>query len=724
LHTRVATAGGSHATTPTAADSKAPRQPRTSGQDASAKEPAAPKSEACASQVEKSSSNREGAEKSKPLRHAMGASSEPSKVAEPSPCNLGRGKQRGDAEVPPAQPVDAVKPAVDNGKLEPGRSALTIAYTPTPAPLPKVGAPAAAVPPAEVAVEKRIEAPPVKSNVEAVVCSPAEAGAGGLQTKDVSALPAGAAVPPEAAPAVPLPTETAAMATEQPTSPLGGSLKVDPPTSPKATPTPAETSEPPSTAPPAAAPESSPPVAELPRAPSPTPKVTPPVPMMVPPASAPAPLTAVGASAPTVEEELVKPPPVPPTILPSPPAETRVPSQVSAKPEVADVAPRREKQEPPAAEAAPQVAKKKAPLDTSRSSKKVKDVAKKPAESEPAAEHVAEKLAAADAMRERKGSKQSSLLSSKAARSIRSAKKYDTVGGSAKTQPSPTHVGERDLAAKASKEKREKKAAAKTKSKGAKIATRLDAVADAEHRHRTTGAPHAAPSLLAATASSKEANSVLRALDAKLKGPRVCILGGTAFNEPDSEELCKSMGKKFAEKLSAYEQEVSVITGGNTGVQQAFSEAFGESASLYHLVPRGQKSGIAAGKDLEAGSSPDVRREVMGGIGGFYVVIEGGPGVAAEARLAVARDAVVVPLKRTGGASCGLFHFPEEGLRRPAHATFEQWRLLCDEDEDVEEATNALVGVLEGWLGSQGVVLPAKEAPKRRCCGCFAGLRR
>jgi len=463
------------------------------------------------------------------------------------------------------------------------------------------------------------------------------------------------------------------------------------------------------------------PQAETTRAPKPEEEAAQPAASLLPKPSPPRAPQAEATRAPKPEApEDAAPPASLPATAPPQIETTRAP-----KPEVAEAAappqrPRAAEKTVETPDATLQAVKKKQPPIGPRAKKPLKKVtdSPKPLEVQPPAEHAAEMQAAADAMRERKGSKQSGLLGSKAARSIRSAKQYDTVGGT--PAASAKEVGEKQKVLKETQDLKQRKA---PPTRVSKLTSVLDAIASAEQRLLA----EIQPSRNTPTAAmSREATSVLQALKPKLQGPRICILGGTTFNEPESEEICRSLAMKLKLRIKDCESEVSVITGGNAGVQQAFTEAWeggegSEKVQLYHLLPRGQRSGFSVGADLEAGSSSDVRREVMGGVGDFYITIEGGPGVAAEARLAVARNAVVVPFKRTGGASCGLFSFPEEGLRRPACVSFEQWRHICDEDEEVDVSTTTLVDVLEGWLRAQGAALPKKVAA-RRCCGCFAGV--
>eukprot|EP00971_Amphidinium_carterae_P143531 2843685-Amphidinium_carterae.1 len=50
---------------------------------------------------------------------------------------------------------------------------------------------------------------------------------------------------------------------------------------------------------------------------------------------------------------------------------------------------------------------------------------------------------------------------------------------------------------------------------------------------------------------------------------------------------------------------------------------FGGFWGVRNLTMLGQKSGYKVGADLSAGANGEVRKGVMGGIGGFYVAIEG-----------------------------------------------------------------------------------------------------
>eukprot|EP00927_Polykrikos_kofoidii_P068072 TRINITY_DN63465_c0_g1_i1.p1 TRINITY_DN63465_c0_g1~~TRINITY_DN63465_c0_g1_i1.p1 ORF type:complete len:495 (-),score=106.94 TRINITY_DN63465_c0_g1_i1:82-1566(-) len=184
--------------------------------------------------------------------------------------------------------------------------------------------------------------------------------------------------------------------------------------------------------------------------------------------------------------------------------------------------------------------------------------------------------------------------------------------------------------------------------------------------------------------------------------PRVCILGGTAFQNPNSEALVKAMGKAFVAHLAG---SVVVVTGGMPGVQKTFATSLGANfPGLVHLLPAGQSSGFGVGKDMVGGTNLEERIAIFGQLGHIYISVEGGPGVAKEAAAAFKRNAVVLPMISTGGASSGLFGFPEDALKMPAFATMEQWSCLR-ETVPPEKAADAVVELIRCYL-------PAGQAKK------------
>merc|ERR1719440_1602591 len=141
-------------------------------------------------------------------------------------------------------------------------------------------------------------------------------------------------------------------------------------------------------------------------------------------------------------------------------------------------------------------------------------------------------------------------------------------------------------------------------------------------------------------------------------GTRVCILGGRAFQEPDSEDLVKALADEFSARLA---NQVVVLTGGMPGVQETFAKGCTAGPPVVNLMPEGEESNYGVGVDFPRFKDLKERISYFGQIGDIYISVEGGPGVAKEARAASERGAAVVPLISTGGASGGQikkFEYP------------------------------------------------------------------
>ena len=195
--------------------------------------------------------------------------------------------------------------------------------------------------------------------------------------------------------------------------------------------------------------------------------------------------------------------------------------------------------------------------------------------------------------------------------------------------------------------------------------------------------------------------AVSRIVKAAGGAPIVCILGSTSFNDADSEALVKAL----AEKLTATMDEAILVTGGMAGVQQVFAESCGDGARVWNLLPVGQASGYLRGLDIHAGADLEQRKAIMGQLGDIYVTVEGGPGVSAEARAAHARGAGVLPMARTGGASSGMFDFPEAALKRPPCAGETEWALLFHPYAPAAQSAAA----------AAAIVAQMASAPDSRC---------
>ena len=158
-------------------------------------------------------------------------------------------------------------------------------------------------------------------------------------------------------------------------------------------------------------------------------------------------------------------------------------------------------------------------------------------------------------------------------------------------------------------------------------------------------------------------------------GPRLVVIGGTAFWGDDSARLCEAAAGELAGVV-----ELVAMTGGVEGVGRTFGRAFaasrraaGRPEYLFHLLPRGATA-CDSGITLHAGDDFGERREVLGRVGDVYLVVEGGPGTEHEAAVAAARGVPVIPLGRTGGHAGALF----PRTRCPSGVERADWEALND----------------------------------------------
>jgi len=176
------------------------------------------------------------------------------------------------------------------------------------------------------------------------------------------------------------------------------------------------------------------------------------------------------------------------------------------------------------------------------------------------------------------------------------------------------------------------------------------------------------------------------------RGPRICILGGRTFQEESSRLLVQALAKNFAHVLKG---RAVIITGGLEGIQEEFATSFGLAEQVVNMVPEGDSSHFNIGTELEAGATFQERVAIYGEIGDVYLTVEGGPGVSKEAKAASDRGAVVLPMIWTGGASGGMFDFPQKALNKPDYFTASQWAQLKEKTdaapEDLAQSTAKLV---------------------------------
>lgn len=166
------------------------------------------------------------------------------------------------------------------------------------------------------------------------------------------------------------------------------------------------------------------------------------------------------------------------------------------------------------------------------------------------------------------------------------------------------------------------------------------------------------------------------------------------YNDPKTEEKVTNIAFCFRERLR---QRAAFVTGGMDGVQLTFAKTF-EGTNLFQILPQGKKSDFPYGTDLHAGATHEQRQEVFGLLGHLYLTVEGGPGVAKEARIAVNNGACVIPLVSSGGASGGLFDFPKECFQKPIWAPELRWSLLQQKEAAASEVAAAVTDLMELYL--------------------------
>jgi len=176
-------------------------------------------------------------------------------------------------------------------------------------------------------------------------------------------------------------------------------------------------------------------------------------------------------------------------------------------------------------------------------------------------------------------------------------------------------------------------------------------------------------------------------------GPRVCIMGGTSFQNEHSEELTEALAQEFNSFLPA---QTLFITEGMQGVQATFA-ARCDSKKLVNLVPSGEDSGYNKGKDVRAGANLVECGHIFSECGDVYVTIEGGEALADIAKRIAKRPLVdIVPIIRSGGASSGEFGFPLPS--RPKGVSESLWDRLADSRLPVGDTARAAAEIVYASL--------------------------
>lgn len=88
------------------------------------------------------------------------------------------------------------------------------------------------------------------------------------------------------------------------------------------------------------------------------------------------------------------------------------------------------------------------------------------------------------------------------------------------------------------------------------------------------------------------------------------------------------------------------------------------------------------------------RREILGRLAEVYVAIEGGPGTAHEASVALARPVVMIPVGRSGGHSAVLY----SRVPRPAFVSEPTWCTLASSEASPTQVAGAVADVVRAYL--------------------------
>src|SRR5262249_44356903 len=104
------------------------------------------------------------------------------------------------------------------------------------------------------------------------------------------------------------------------------------------------------------------------------------------------------------------------------------------------------------------------------------------------------------------------------------------------------------------------------------------------------------------------------------------------------------------------------------------------------------------GETLFAGADMTERREVLARLSDLYLAVEGGPGTVHEAAVATARNAVVLPVGRSGGHAAELY----SQMTRPSAVEESMWTVLGAAESKTEETARAVLRAVQSCLVAGG----------------------
>ncbi|BBB62694.1 hypothetical protein UNDKW_4421 [Undibacterium sp. KW1] len=181
-------------------------------------------------------------------------------------------------------------------------------------------------------------------------------------------------------------------------------------------------------------------------------------------------------------------------------------------------------------------------------------------------------------------------------------------------------------------------------------------------------------------------------------GPRIAIIGSTAFWHPDSEQTCQLLGQALASIPG-----LVLLTGGVSGIGEACGRSFYQRRQqlqmppqVFHILPQGMAA-WDYGQTLHAGKDMQERRAVLARMAPVYIVIEGGPATADEVQIALSNGALVIPIARSG--ACARDAYAQ--ISKLARVDTGLWAVLGDAAASVEQTVAAVMAVVAGFLQLQ-----------------------
>ncbi|MFZ6731853.1 hypothetical protein ACO0LG_08020 [Undibacterium sp. Ji42W] len=174
-------------------------------------------------------------------------------------------------------------------------------------------------------------------------------------------------------------------------------------------------------------------------------------------------------------------------------------------------------------------------------------------------------------------------------------------------------------------------------------------------------------------------------------GPRIAVIGSTAFWHADSELTCQLLGQALASVPGRV-----LLTGGVSGVGEACGRSFYQRRQqlqvppqVFHILPQGMAV-WDYGQTLHAGKDMQERRAILACMAPVYIVIEGGPATADEVQIALKNGALVIPIARSG--ACARDAYAQ--ISKPAIVPADLWAVLGNDEANVEQTVAAVMAIV------------------------------